>query len=36
MTVIDCWRLFEREEVGTVANLIYLGQGAMVSRPTYV
>jgi len=28
LTVIDCWRLFAREEVGTVANLIYLGQGA--------
>ena len=35
MTVIDCWRLFAREEVGTVADLIYLGQGAALSRPTY-
>ena len=36
LTVIDCWRLFAREEVGTVADLIYLGQGAALSRPTYV
>jgi UDPglucose 6-dehydrogenase len=36
MTVIDCWRLFSREEVGTVANLVYLGQGAPVTRPSYV
>ena len=35
LTVIDCWRLFAREEVGTVADLIYLGQGAALSRPTY-
>ena len=35
MTVIDCWRLLAREEVGTVADLIYLGQGAPASRPTY-
>ena len=35
MTVIDCWRLFAREEVGTIADLIYLGQGALASRPTY-
>lgn len=35
LTVIDCWRLFAREEVGTVADLVYLGQGAALSRPTY-
>jgi UDPglucose 6-dehydrogenase len=35
LTVIDCWRLFAREEVGTVADLIYLGQGATLSRPAY-
>jgi UDPglucose 6-dehydrogenase len=35
MTVIDCWRLFAREEVGAVADLVYLGQGARASRPTY-
>jgi UDPglucose 6-dehydrogenase len=35
LTVIDCWRLFAREEVGTVADLIYLGRGAALSRPTY-
>jgi UDPglucose 6-dehydrogenase len=35
MIVIDCWRLFAREEVGTVADLVYLGQGATLSRPTY-
>jgi len=27
MTVIDCWRLLAREEVGSVADIIYLGQG---------
>jgi UDPglucose 6-dehydrogenase len=36
LTVIDCWRLFAREEVGTVADVVYLGQGAALSRPTYV
>jgi UDPglucose 6-dehydrogenase len=35
LTVIDCWRLFAREEVGTVADLVYLGQGAALARPTY-
>jgi len=35
MTVIDCWRLFAREELGTVADLVYLGQGALASRPAY-
>ena len=35
MAVIDCWRLFAREEVGTVADLVYLGQGALASRPAY-
>jgi UDPglucose 6-dehydrogenase len=30
LTVIDCWRLFAREEVGGVADLVYLGQGAAV------
>ena len=35
LTVIDCWRLFAREEVGTVAEVVYLGQGAALSRPTY-
>jgi UDPglucose 6-dehydrogenase len=35
ITVIDCWRLFAREEVGTVADVIYLGRGALVARPTY-
>ena len=35
LTVLDCWRLFAREEVGTVADLIYLGQGAALSRPMY-
>jgi len=35
LTVIDCWRLFAREEVGTVANLIYLGQGAAVANPQF-
>jgi UDPglucose 6-dehydrogenase len=36
LTVIDCWRLFAREEVGTVADVIYLGEGAALARPTYV
>ena len=35
LTVIDCWRLFAREEVGTVAELIHLGQGAALSRPMF-
>ena len=35
MIVIDCWRLFAHEEVGTAADLVYLGQGAALSRPTY-
>jgi UDPglucose 6-dehydrogenase len=33
LTVIDCWRLFAREEVGAVADLIYLGQSA--AQPLY-
>jgi UDPglucose 6-dehydrogenase len=28
LTVIDCWRALSREEIGTVANIVYLGQGA--------
>lgn len=35
LTVIDCWRLFAREEVGSVANLIYLGQGAAAANPQF-
>ena len=36
MTVIDCWRLFAREEVGRVADLVYLGQGAAATHPQFV
>jgi UDPglucose 6-dehydrogenase len=28
LTVIDCWRLLAREEVGPVADLVHLGRGA--------
>jgi UDPglucose 6-dehydrogenase len=28
LTVIDCWRVLSREEIGTVADLVYLGRGA--------
>jgi UDPglucose 6-dehydrogenase len=34
LTVIDCWRLLAREEVGRVADLIYLGQGAGHAAPS--
>jgi UDPglucose 6-dehydrogenase len=33
-TVIDCWRVLSREEVGAVANLQYLGMGAAESVPS--
>lgn len=36
LTVIDCWRLFAREEVGAVANLVHLGKSAAVANPLYV
>jgi UDPglucose 6-dehydrogenase len=35
LTVIDCWRLFAPEEVGTIADLVYLGQGAAVARQQF-
>ena len=35
LTVIDCWRLFAREEVGAVADLFYLGQSAIAPHPSY-
>jgi UDPglucose 6-dehydrogenase len=28
MTVIDCWRVLSREEIGAVADLVYPGVGA--------
>ena len=28
LTVLDCWRLLSREEIGAVADVVYLGQGA--------
>jgi UDPglucose 6-dehydrogenase len=31
LTVIDCWRLLSREEIGAVADLVYLGQGSVQS-----
>jgi UDPglucose 6-dehydrogenase len=36
LTVIDCWRLLSRDEVGTVADLVHLGFGAGDSRPALV
>jgi UDPglucose 6-dehydrogenase len=33
MTIIDCWRLFAPEEIGTLVNLIYLGRGTIAARP---
>jgi UDPglucose 6-dehydrogenase len=36
LTVIDCWRLLAREEVGTVADLVHLGFGAADQRPAFV
>jgi UDPglucose 6-dehydrogenase len=29
LTVIDCWRLLSREEIGAVADVVYLGRGAV-------
>ena len=34
LAVIDCWRLLSREEIGAVADVVYLGQGA--ARPASV
>jgi hypothetical protein len=31
LTVIDCWRVLERQEIDAVADLVYLGQGAVQS-----
>jgi len=36
LTVIDCWRLLPREEVGTVADLVHLGFGVGATRPALV
>ena len=33
LTIIDCWRLFQREEIGTFVNLVYLGRGTLAARP---
>ena len=35
LTIIDCWRLFAREEISGIADLIYLGQGAAASHPQF-
>ena len=32
LTIIDCWRLFAQEEIGTVANVVYLGRGTLAAR----
>lgn len=32
LTIIDCWRLFAHEEIGGIANLVYLGQGTLAAR----
>jgi len=34
MAVIDCWRLLSREEIGVVADVVYLGHGAAQPAPT--
>jgi UDPglucose 6-dehydrogenase len=34
LPVIDCWRLLSREEIGAVADVIYLGQGATHTVPS--
>ena len=34
LTVIDCWRLLSREEIGAVADVVYLGHGAAHPAPT--
>jgi len=36
MTVIDCWRVLSREEIGAVADLVYLGVGAGETVPSVV
>jgi UDPglucose 6-dehydrogenase len=36
LTVIDCWRLLSREEIGAVADLVYLGHGTVQRAPTNV
>jgi UDPglucose 6-dehydrogenase len=36
LTIIDCWRLLSREEVGPVADLVRLGYGAAATRPALV
>jgi UDPglucose 6-dehydrogenase len=33
LTVIDCWRLLSREEIGAVADVVYLGRGAAQPAP---
>jgi UDPglucose 6-dehydrogenase len=36
LNVIDCWRVLSREEVGAVADLVYLGTGVAEPVPTVV
>ena len=33
LTIIDCWRLFSQEEIGTIANVVYMGRGMLAARP---
>lgn len=35
-TMIDCWRLLSREEIGSVADLVHLGFGTATTRPALV
>ncbi len=34
LTVVDCWRVLSREEIGAVADLVYLGKGTGQAVPT--
>jgi UDPglucose 6-dehydrogenase len=34
LTVIDCWRLLQQEELGASADIVYLGRGAALSLAT--
>jgi UDPglucose 6-dehydrogenase len=36
MSVIDCWRVLAREEVGAVADVVYVGRGASAATPALV
>jgi len=36
LTVIDCWRLLSRDEIGAVADVVYLGHGSARTVPAAV